>query len=252
MQGVVKAYDPASGEGVVVSDTDRREYVLAAGSLEGSVFRMLRQGQRVVFDLDDSGRARSAAHRRRARHGPADRHRLSSRLQGPGTAGPLSAGSALPAAVSVRLGLRRRLSGGRDRPRRRRRGAASDAPTKATKSDRRPNSPIPSLPARLNIIPPSRPPATPTTIVPRQPRRRSARLLAPVTPRASRPATRPTTIQARTPMRRRYPRSREVGHAPTSREAGFGTTRRGGGGALRAARRAVRGVARRRQRSAPR
>ena len=57
MQGVVKAFDPASGEGIVVSDADRAEYLLAAGSLEGSVFRMLRQGQRVVFDLDGSGMA---------------------------------------------------------------------------------------------------------------------------------------------------------------------------------------------------
>ncbi len=57
MQGVVKAFDPASGEGIVVSDADRSEYLLAAGSLEGSVFRMLRQGQRVVFDLDGSGMA---------------------------------------------------------------------------------------------------------------------------------------------------------------------------------------------------
>ena len=35
------------------------EYDLAAGALEGSVFRMLRQGQRVVFDLDGDGRATS-------------------------------------------------------------------------------------------------------------------------------------------------------------------------------------------------
>lgn len=38
-------------------DTDRSEYEIAAGALEGSVFRMLRQGQRVVFDLDAAGRA---------------------------------------------------------------------------------------------------------------------------------------------------------------------------------------------------
>ena len=40
-----------------VCDTDLVEYDLAAGALEGSVFRMLRQGQRVVFDLDGEGRA---------------------------------------------------------------------------------------------------------------------------------------------------------------------------------------------------
>ena len=57
VQGVVKSYDPGTGEGVLMRDTDRSEYELAAGALEGSVFRMLRQGQRVVFDLDPAGRA---------------------------------------------------------------------------------------------------------------------------------------------------------------------------------------------------
>lgn len=57
MQGVIKAYDPTSGEGTLVTDTDLHEYELASDALEGSVFRMLRQGQRVVFDLDDDGRA---------------------------------------------------------------------------------------------------------------------------------------------------------------------------------------------------
>ena len=57
MQGVIKAYDPVTGDGVVMCDTDLADYDLAADALEGSVFRMLRQGQRVVFDLDDAGRA---------------------------------------------------------------------------------------------------------------------------------------------------------------------------------------------------
>jgi cold shock CspA family protein len=55
MQGVVKSYDPASGIGVLVRDTDRAEYDLAGDALQGSVFRMLRQGQRVIFDLDPAG-----------------------------------------------------------------------------------------------------------------------------------------------------------------------------------------------------
>ena len=42
MQGVIKAYDPGTGEGVVVRDTDRVEVDLAAGALIGSVFRMVR------------------------------------------------------------------------------------------------------------------------------------------------------------------------------------------------------------------
>lgn len=57
MQGVIKSYDPTSGDGIVITDTDLREYDLAAGALAGSVFRMVRQGQRVVFDLDTDGRA---------------------------------------------------------------------------------------------------------------------------------------------------------------------------------------------------
>jgi CspA family cold shock protein len=57
VQGVVRTFDPLTGEGLVVSDRDRSEYVLAAGALEGSLFRLLRQGQRINFDLDDAGRA---------------------------------------------------------------------------------------------------------------------------------------------------------------------------------------------------
>ena len=50
-------FDPLTNEGMVVSDADRAEFVLAADALDGSIFRMLRQGQRVVFDLDADGRA---------------------------------------------------------------------------------------------------------------------------------------------------------------------------------------------------
>jgi CspA family cold shock protein len=59
LQGVIKSYDPGTGDGVVMRDTDLSEIELAPGALEGSVFRMLRQGQRVVFDVDDGGRATS-------------------------------------------------------------------------------------------------------------------------------------------------------------------------------------------------
>ena len=57
MQGVIKSYDPGTGDGIIMCDTDLADYDLAAGSLVGSAFRMLRQGQRVIFDLDDAGRA---------------------------------------------------------------------------------------------------------------------------------------------------------------------------------------------------
>jgi CspA family cold shock protein len=55
MQGVVKIYDPKTGVGVIVRDDDRSEVYLRAGSLQGSAFRMLRQGQRIVFDADQDG-----------------------------------------------------------------------------------------------------------------------------------------------------------------------------------------------------
>lgn len=57
MQGVIKAYDPANGSGLVLRDTDLSEYDLSPVALEGSIFRMLRPGQRVVFELDDLQRA---------------------------------------------------------------------------------------------------------------------------------------------------------------------------------------------------
>jgi cold shock CspA family protein len=58
MQGVVKTYDPGTRSGVILSeDPKRNEYDLAPGALDGSIFRMLRQGQRVNFDLDPQGLA---------------------------------------------------------------------------------------------------------------------------------------------------------------------------------------------------
>lgn len=57
MQGVIKAYDPVSGDGVVMCDSDLQDYELAPNAIEGSIFRMLRQGQRVLFKVDEHGRA---------------------------------------------------------------------------------------------------------------------------------------------------------------------------------------------------
>jgi cold shock CspA family protein len=53
VQGVVKAFDPSNGDGVVIAESDLQEYDLAPDALGTSIFRMLRQGQRVIFDLDD-------------------------------------------------------------------------------------------------------------------------------------------------------------------------------------------------------
>lgn len=56
VQGVVQTYDPATGAGVVVRDDDRSEVYLRPGSLQGSIFRTLRQGQRIIFEItEDSG-----------------------------------------------------------------------------------------------------------------------------------------------------------------------------------------------------
>lgn len=57
MQGTVKMFDPATHEGIVVTEADRTEFVLASDALRDSIFRVLRQGQRVVFDVDADGRA---------------------------------------------------------------------------------------------------------------------------------------------------------------------------------------------------
>ena len=54
MQGVIKTYDPGTGVGIIVRDDDRSEVFLRPGSLEGSAFRNLRQGQRVIFETEDA------------------------------------------------------------------------------------------------------------------------------------------------------------------------------------------------------
>ena len=54
-QGVVKVYDPKTGFGVVVSDVDQTEVLLRPGSLRGSIFRTLRQGQRINFSVSTDG-----------------------------------------------------------------------------------------------------------------------------------------------------------------------------------------------------
>ena len=57
MQGVIKSYDPGTGDGSLLTDVGLQEFDLARNALDGSVFRMLRQGQRVIFELDADGRA---------------------------------------------------------------------------------------------------------------------------------------------------------------------------------------------------
>ena len=54
---MIKSYDPGTGDGVLIDESDFAEIDLAADALDGSLFRMLRQGQRVNFELDAEGRA---------------------------------------------------------------------------------------------------------------------------------------------------------------------------------------------------
>ena len=42
---------------MVINEADLAEIDLAADALQGSLFRMLRQGQRVNFEVDADGRA---------------------------------------------------------------------------------------------------------------------------------------------------------------------------------------------------
>jgi CspA family cold shock protein len=47
-----------TGVGIVVRDEDRSEVFLRPGSLQGSVFRTLRQGQRILFETtEEDGRS---------------------------------------------------------------------------------------------------------------------------------------------------------------------------------------------------
>jgi cold shock CspA family protein len=50
-QGTVKSYDPRSKQGYVLLDSSFEEVPIAIDALHNSIFRVLREGQRVVGDL---------------------------------------------------------------------------------------------------------------------------------------------------------------------------------------------------------
>ena len=58
-QGVVKSYDPNTGNGIIILDTNKTEVYLTPGSLKGSIFRTLRQGQRINFDIKEEDSLKS-------------------------------------------------------------------------------------------------------------------------------------------------------------------------------------------------
>ena len=54
-QATVKSYDSLTRTGVLVSDDGNTEYPVEGESLDTGMFRFLRPGQRVTFDLVDVG-----------------------------------------------------------------------------------------------------------------------------------------------------------------------------------------------------
>jgi cold shock CspA family protein len=54
-QATVKTYDSVTRTGVLVSDDGQTEFSVDAASLDSGMFRFLRPGQRVTFDLVEEG-----------------------------------------------------------------------------------------------------------------------------------------------------------------------------------------------------
>jgi cold shock CspA family protein len=52
-QATVKLYDSLTQTGSLLADDGQTEYPIDAKALEGGMFRFLRPGQRVTFDLDE-------------------------------------------------------------------------------------------------------------------------------------------------------------------------------------------------------
>ena len=59
-QATVKSYDSAARSGVLVADDGVTEYEVDAAAMESGMFRFLRPGQRVTFDLEDAAGRRVA------------------------------------------------------------------------------------------------------------------------------------------------------------------------------------------------
>lgn len=52
-QATVKLYDSLTKTGTLLADDGKTEFQLDAASLKDGMFRFLRPGQRVTFDLDE-------------------------------------------------------------------------------------------------------------------------------------------------------------------------------------------------------
>ena len=54
-QATVKSYDSVTRTGTLVADDGETTFPIDAASIETSMFRFLRPGQRVTFDLEEEG-----------------------------------------------------------------------------------------------------------------------------------------------------------------------------------------------------
>jgi cold shock CspA family protein len=54
-QATVRRYDSITRTGVLVADDGTTEYEIDAEAMDSGMFRFLRPGQRVTFDLVDTG-----------------------------------------------------------------------------------------------------------------------------------------------------------------------------------------------------
>lgn len=58
-QATVKRYDSITRSGTLVADDGVTEYAIDAEAMDSSMFRFLRPGQRVTFEVTDTGAVRN-------------------------------------------------------------------------------------------------------------------------------------------------------------------------------------------------
>ena len=58
----MKSYDPYSRQGLVLMDLTLEEVPLAPDALQGSIFRFLREGQRIIGDVVERNGVRQFTH----------------------------------------------------------------------------------------------------------------------------------------------------------------------------------------------
>jgi cold shock CspA family protein len=61
-QGTVKSYDPRSKQGYILLDGTYEEVPLSIDALNNSIFRFLREGQRVVGEIVERDGVRQITH----------------------------------------------------------------------------------------------------------------------------------------------------------------------------------------------